>query len=277
MRWKRHLANLPLVGPLLLFAYRARASAATGLGPLREYARWIVASRELTNYTYDLTERNKRHLAWFVSEVAGIAPAAALGYIQELENDEDLRAHIRSAIQSSPDGRFSDREIRFGRRLGWYAIARATKPGVVVETGVDKGLGSCVLAAALRRNAEEGRPGIYYGTDINPKAGFLLCGEYAKVGKLLYGDSVESLLRLDAGIGLFINDSDHSVDYEAREYAVIESKLARSAIVLGDNAHATDELLRFAERSGRRFLYFREQPDRHWYPGAGIGAAYFGH
>ena len=39
----------------------------------------------------------------------------------------------------------------YGRRLGWYALVRALKPRTVVETGADKGLGSCVLAALRLR------------------------------------------------------------------------------------------------------------------------------
>lgn len=54
---------------------------------------------------------------------------------------------------------------------------RATKPAVVVETGVDKGLGSCLLSAALTRNSEDEHPGYFYGTDINPKVGYLLQAE----------------------------------------------------------------------------------------------------
>lgn len=147
--------------------------------------------------------------------------------------------------------------------MGWYAIVRAVKPHVVVETGVDKGLGACVLTAALERNASEGHHGYYYGTDINPTAGYLLSREYSRYGKILYGDSIESLASLDITIDVFINDSDHSADYEAQEYVTVEEKLAKAAIVIGDNAHCTEELLRFAEQTGRDFLFFKEQPDKH--------------
>jgi hypothetical protein len=54
----------------------------------------------------------------------------------------------------------------------------------------------------------------------------------------------------------------------------VGGKLARDGVVIGDNAHCTTELLEFAEKTGRRFLFFREEPKDHWYPGAGIGAAF---
>ena len=168
----------------------------------------------------------------------------------------------------------ADRDIQYGRRLGWYAIIRAVKPRVVVETGVDKGLGACVLAAALLRNAQEGQQGYYYGTDINPAAGYLLGGPYARAGRILYGDSIESLERLEETIDVFINDSDHSAAYEAAEYRTVQPKLSKTALLIGDNAHTTDKLLEFALETGRTFLFFKEQPAGHWYPGAGIGVAF---
>src|SRR3546814_1929922 len=100
----------------------------------------------------------------------------------------------------------------YGRRLGWYAVVRATKPRVVVETGVDKGLGAMVLCAALLRNAEEDRPGRYFGTDINPHAVYLLQPPYDSVGDILYGASLASLASFADSLDLFITDSDHSRD-----------------------------------------------------------------
>ena len=139
---------------------------------------------------------------------------------------------------------------------------------------MEKGLGSCVLARALKANAGEGHPGVYYGTDIDPAAGFLFTEPYTRYGKILYGDSIASLQSLTEPVGLFINDSDHSADYEAREYETIRPKLTENAFVLGDNAHATDKLFQFAQKTGRRFVFFSERPKDHWYPGAGIGIAF---
>ena len=164
-----------------------------------------------------------------------------------------------------------DKSPSFGRRLGWYAIARALRPRVIVETGVDRGLGSVLLCAALKRNTAEGYLGRYYGTDINPYAGVLLDAPWSEHGKILYGDSITSLSKLTETVDLFINDSDHSADYEYQEYQTVKPLLSPHAVVLGDNAHANDMLLRFSEENGRRFLFFKEQPRGHWYPGAGIG------
>lgn len=273
MKLKR-LAHIPVIGRALLLLFRFKSGLSYASGPAKYFVTWLFSSKEYTNYTYDLDEINKRYLAAFVAHVTGISTDKASRYIQELENDAELRQHIQGILKKSSEGRFADLDVKYGRRLGWYAIVRAIKPETVVETGVDKGLGSCVLAAALRRNEQAGNPGYYYGTDINPTAGYLLQGEYARYGEILYGDSIESLKRLDTMIGVFINDSDHSSEYEAREYETVRHKLRDNAIVIADNAHVTDELINFAERTNRKFLFFREKPRNHWYPGGGIGVAF---
>ena len=236
---------------------------------------WLSASRETTNFTYDLTDLNLTHLAGFVSGVTGATLAQAEAMIAELAADRELAEHVRVQTQNAgPRGELSDLVARYARRAGWYALVRLCKPRLVVETGVEKGLGSVVLCAALRKNAAEGHPGRYLGTDIDTGAGWMLKGPYAEVGKILYGDSIESLKTITDPIDFFINDSDHSSDYERREYETIAGKLSDRAIILGDNAHVTPEVYNFARKSGRKFLYFQERPKDHWYPGAGIGAAF---
>ncbi len=89
----------------------------------------------------------------------------------------------------------------------------------------------------------------------------------------MIGDSLECLEKIDA-IDMFIHDSDHSAVHEAAEFAAVASRLSPHAIVVSDNAHATDELAKWSSRTGRRFAYFAEKPVNHWYQGAGIGVAY---
>lgn len=262
------LGRIALLGPRLWVALRHAAV------PLASVLPWLARSRENTNFTYDLTQRNRRHLAAAIASVLGRPYGEIRGYLDEIEGDAALRAHVASRTDASPQRYKMDREARYGRRIGWYAFARALKPALVVETGVDKGLGACVLAAALLRNAAEGSPGRYCGTDINPAAGTLFTGPYRATGEIRYGDSLETLRSLDGPIGLFINDSDHSADYEAREYRAVEGKMAPEGILLADNAHGSDALLEFALATGRSFLFFAERPQAHWYPGAGIGIAW---
>jgi predicted O-methyltransferase YrrM len=230
---------------------------------------WSKKDSEDSNFYYKLTPHNRAHLAHLIAYITGTPSNKIVGYFDELEQDEELRAHIGSGVRTAGYGK--DIVVNYGRRLGWYAFARIMKPKVIVETGVDHGVGSCVLASALLRNAAEGAPGRYYGTDINPKAGQLLTERYASTGEILYGDSITSLNAMDQKIDLFINDSDHSAEYEYHEYHAIIEKLSENGLILGDNSHVTESLLKFSEEKGRKFLFFSEKPADHWYPGAGIG------
>ena len=236
--------------------------------------KWGFTSREDTNFTYHITKDNIAYLAHTIAVVTKMSYSQIAEYIDEVQADELLRDTILLAIEKSPEKRFADKEVRFGRRLGWYALVRAMKPEIIIETGVDKGLGSILLCAALLRNKEEGFEGRYYGTDINPKAGYLLEGKYKEVGEVLYGDSIESLSRFTEKIDLFINDSDHSADYEYREYMTIKHLLTEESIILGDNSHCTSKLADFSLETDRSFIFYKETPLNHWYPGAGIGISY---
>lgn len=239
--------------------------------------KWLFSSREHTNFTYDLTELNCLYLAQFLSVVCNKPAVEMQGYIQELIDDPELSSHIASKVLEGGRSFLADDIPRYGRRLGWYAIIRAKKPKLVVETGVDKGLGACVIAAALKRNHSEGYSGLYLGTDINSRAGYFLQQPYNDYGRIIYGDSIESLLRIEDVIDVFINDSDHSLDYEANEYSAIKYKLAEDAILIGDNSHFSNKLIEFAQATDRDFLFFQEQPKDHWYPGGGIGVAFIRH
>jgi hypothetical protein len=236
--------------------------------------KWGIRSRENANYTYDLTEGNILYLAHTISVVTGVDSEKIIGYINEARNNKLLKEHIISETSKHPLKAYADLRVDFGRRLGWYAFARSLKPEVIVETGVDKGIGSVLLCAAILENKKEGFEGRFFGTDIHPEAGYLLSGVYREVGQVLYGDSIKTLSQFDQKIGLFINDSDHSADYEYREYLTIQDKLTENAVILGDNSHVTDKLAKFSSLTKRKFLFFREEPQEHWYPGAGIGISF---
>lgn len=264
----------PIIGRFLLIFYRANTAFKYFQKPLINLFKWLLISKEITNFTYDLEAINKRYLASLIAYITDEKIDVITTYIHEIEADLDLRTHIINAIAESDMAYIADKEVHLGRRVGWYAFVRALKPKIIVETGVDKGLGSCVLTAALKKNKQEGYEGWYYGTDINPKAGYLLSGDYANYGSILYGDSIESLKKFNAIIDLFINDSDHSPSYEAEEYEVVANKLSEQAVILGDNSHGTDKLLEFSLEADRHFVFFQEKPKEHWYPGAGIGISF---
>lgn len=231
--------------------------------------KWIFEWNENDNFYYDLTDKNKLELCSIISVVTGRNTNEIQKYIKELENNLKLRKDIESIFYNKKN--MKDFKLGYGRRIGWYVFTRILKPKIIVETGIHHGLGARVLIAALIENAKEGSVGKYYGTDLDPNAGILLTENLKEFAEILYGDSVQSLLGFNQKIDLFINDSDHSAEYEALEYATIENKLSPKGLVLGDNSHVTTKLFEFSQKNLRPYLIFREEPKDHWYPGAGIG------
>jgi predicted O-methyltransferase YrrM len=234
-------------------------------------ARWLVSSREDTNWTYDLLEQNLVALACTISCMTGVPKETVFAHMKEGNEDQSLRDHVARHTKSSVQRVRADATCRFGRRLGAYAIARVMKPRVVVETGVDKGLGSVLLAAALLRNRNEGFDGQYYGIDINPRAGWLLHPPYDAAGKILYGDSVSILEKIEAPIDLFITDSDRSTVHEAEEYRVVQPKLGKGGIIVGNYSDSSEALIKLSLERARDYLFFGERPKDHWYRGGGLG------
>jgi len=237
--------------------------------------KWTLTSKEITNLTYELTELNKQYLAWFVATVTQTDVEKVKEYIVELENNENLKKHIRETTLKSDLSFIADLDAKYGRRLGWYAFVRIKKPKVVVETGIDKGLGSVVLATALMKNTEEGFPGHLYCTEINPDAGYLLKEEpFSKYGTIIYGDSIETLQKFDKQIDILITDSNHSQDYEYGEYETVKDKLTINSLIISDTADESSKLLEFAQQMNWNFLFFKEETKDTFFLGAGIGVAY---
>jgi hypothetical protein len=265
----------PFAAPFLDIA-RVRRRRAFALQYYTRYFQaietWAKRHAESSNFYYSLTDANRQQLAHLLAVVLRTSPTKIRGYFDEIEGDQDLEKHFASAVRLLPNE--AETVIRYGRRIGWYAFVRAMKPALVIETGVDHGVGACILASAILRNRAEGYAGKYYGLEIRPEAAQFFKGRYAEAGEILVGDSLASLRGLNEPIGLFINDSDHSADYEYKEYLEIRRLLAPSGVILGDNSHVTDRLAQFSEEENRSFIFFAEKPANHWYPGAGIGISF---
>ena len=271
---RRAIARTPLA-PVAAFPRRLLRVARHDARVLGTSARWLFSSREHHNYTYDLTALSREHMAWFVSVTCEVPVKDVRRYFAEIEGDTALRAHIERATAASARRGLADKTVRYARRIGWYAIVRSRRPAHVVETGVDKGLGTVVLASALLRNAADGDPGRLTALDINPEAGYLARAEpWSEVVTLVIGDSVASLGALETPVDLFLHDSDHSKAHERREFEAVLPNLAPGGVLLTDNVSNTDVLAKLAERTGRRFLAYRETPAGHWFPGDGIGLAW---
>lgn len=271
---KLTLFRAPVVGRIILYLLRLKIASGLFFSYSLLIAKWLVGSREYTNFTYALTPENVEDLTDFVSVVTGENSSTIKGFVEELQQDSQLRNHVENGARNLPFSDGADKTVHFARRIGWYAIVRAMKPAIVVETGIDKGLGSCVIAAALKKNHAEGVSGKLLAVDINPNAGGLIDGEYGEFVEKIFSDSLVAIDEMTQDVDLFIHDSDHSFSHEAAEYDRLTDHLSASSLVISDNAHDSRELREYANRVGRKYLFWSERPAGHFYPGGGIGAAY---
>lgn len=267
-KFRRLVARSPIARGAA-FPFRAAAVARYDTQLIKRSLVWLVHGRETMNFTYDLDPLNRDQLGWFVSSVTGTQVEQVRTWMRELENDHDLIEHVTSRLSTNPLWRISEREPHWARRLGWYALIRAIQPEHVVETGTDLGLGSCVIAAALLRNAH----GHLTTIDIDPEAGYLIGQPWSSVIEFRTGNSIDVLASVPA-VDVFLHDSLHTYEYETLELTTIERNLRPNAIIISDNAQESLALSEWAERTDRQYLFFKELPLKHWWPGEGIGVAW---
>jgi predicted O-methyltransferase YrrM len=235
--------------------------------------RYLIFDRELDNFTYPIA--NTAELGAFLADILATDAATVNTYIHELATDAELATEIRSRLAGRSDRNPS---MPFGRRLGWYAIARIRRPNLIVETGVHDGLGSTVLLRALQRNAEEGSPGDLLSIDTRSEAGWLIPEMLRGHHRVVVGDSKVQLPAAigDRSVDVFIHDSNHAYSHEAAEFELIGRRVSPGAVLLSDNAHATSAFADYCARHRLEYRFWRERPRGHFYPGAGIGVAVVG-
>jgi hypothetical protein len=269
---RRRVATNPAAARLAALPIRLRSAAARDIQVARSSGRWLLRSREHTNLTYELEPESEEHLAWFVSCVTGAPVSDVRRYMGELD-DPAIERHVREATLASTRRGIADLEPRFGRRKGWYAFTRVTKPRLVVECGIDKGLGSLAFAAALLRNRDEGQDGRLIAIDISPDAGYLVrSGPYTEVTDFRVSDSLSVLRGLDEPVDAFIHDSDHDPAYERQELLAAVRLASDQALLMSDNPSLA--LPELAEEHGMRYLAFQERTPEYWLAGSCFGVAW---
>jgi hypothetical protein len=230
--------------------------------------KYLLLDPELENFTYDLA--NESELVDFVAEAVGVEREEIQAYIDEAKSDPALHSRLRKRLRRRLDCKQTP---HFGRRLGWYAIARALKPAVIAETGIHAGLGSALLLHAVERNEAEGHPGRLISVDIDPEAGWLVDDSLRSRWQPVHGSTFDVLDQALRGlsVGMIVHDSDHTYECERFEFGAAVENAAPTLALVSDNAHATSALKDVCASLGIEYRFFGERPRDHFYPGAGIG------
>jgi predicted O-methyltransferase YrrM len=150
----------------------------------------------------------------------------------------DERADYRR-VYSGHAGHFLSVSPRYGRFL--YGIARACKATRIVEFGTSMGVSTIYLAAALRDNGG----GQLIGSELEPAKvararAHLAAAGFADLVDLREGDALETLKDVGGEVDLALIDGAWSLYLPVLK--LIEPRLKPGAVILGENAFATDYL-----------------------------------
>lgn len=236
---------------------------------------WGIHSKEDSTFTYTLEAKNQQYLIHIIALITDKSFKQIETYIHEILDNEALKFEIIQNIQTSAYHSIKDSRADYASRIAWYAWVRCQKPKIIVENGVEMGLTAVALCEALLRNKAEGHQGQYIGLDINPLAGVLIKHEkYHSVAEMRYQDTIEVLSQFTDTIDFYFSDGVRSADYESREFSILFERLSSNGVVVSNKMEISDQLCQFATTFGKKFIYFKEKPEHHWYPGSGIGICF---
>lgn len=208
-------------------------------------------------------------------------------FSDELEADGALKAGIESKVANVNFFRTKhwDSVLRFGLyRFAQYALARALKPSGIVETGVLHGLSTAFSLAALVRNAGDGASGRMISVDypstfeVGPSnrdgfdetlppdlgPGWAIPDALRARWDLHLGPSQARLgpaLAELGGAGIFIHDSDHTVETMRFEFETAWPTLSEGGMLMADNIDVNVSFFDFAREHGRVVHVLPVDPD----------------
>ena len=235
--------------------------------PLARIFPWLFRSREYGNFTYDTSEISRIGLCGMVAAISGRELATVTSYVNELIDNRMFAEHVKHEHELSERRWSSDSHFHPGRRLFYYLLVRALRPGFVVEAGVDKGLGGAIISEAIRRNGM----GDYLGIESNPLQDCSIYETFPeKVGSVVRGDSVAVLASMTRPIDLFIHDTTSESEHVRRQL----SSLTMAANGVIASGWPLREFVEYAISHGMRLLTHQEEPVGHWYSGSRLIAIY---
>ncbi len=233
-------------------------------------ARYVLWDPDVGDFSYELD--NEGEFVGLLARSLGLAPAAIAGYLAEVHAEPALTWELSARVRWRVDMK---RRVGLGHRVAWYAVVRAVKPRLVVETGIKHGLGALVLLVALERNASEGSGGRLISFDPDPFSGWLVPDRLRHNWEPILESTFDALETTLAGekVDVFICDTPPDRETESFEMRTALRHAAQGIVLIAANGDRTTVLPELAAELQGEYHYFAERPRRHIYPGAGIGLA----
>ena len=185
---------------------------------------------------------------------AGLPYAELMRCRRELRNDREFQGHLERCLR--------DIHYVFPEAAELYAVVRAFKPEVIVETGVASGISSAHILRALAANGS----GTLYSIDLpnvqqhsglpeGRTSGWIVPDSLRGRWKLRLGDTwklLPELLGTLDRVDLFLHDSDHSYEAMIFEFEQAFPRLEQGGLLLSDDTHLHTAWDDFCAKHGLR-------------------------
>jgi predicted O-methyltransferase YrrM len=179
----------------------------------------------------------------FLARITGCASSSIRSYLNEPFKHAEFMARIREAEQRMRNLNITSADCYGKRVLLQYAVVRAVKPDLIVETGVANGISCSYLLLALHMNNKGALHSIEIGDASYLPSGHLngwAVPEWLRDQWSMHvGDSrvvLPDLLSKLGKIDIFIHDSLHTYEHMKFEYEESYPYLRSGGILISDDA-----------------------------------------
>jgi len=179
----------------------------------------------------------------FLAEVSGASVASVRRYLDEPFHNEEFYSHLRRSESVFSSAKIASADFYAKKVVMQYALVRAVKPEVILETGVASGVSTSYLLLALKMNGRGKLSSIELGdsTYLPPRCppGWLVPEGLRNRWKIYIGDSrilLASVAQELAPLDVFIHDSLHTHDHMLFEFDQAFPFLRPGGIMVADDA-----------------------------------------
>lgn len=195
----------------------------------------------------------------FLASMLGTTTAEIKKFINEPFDNQKFLSHMKNCETilhgvNSIGGGLYRKTV-----LTQYAIVRALKPDIVVETGVANGISACYILLAMNANGK----GTLYSIDIadgshlppGKTVGWMMPDWLSSRWQVSLGDAknlLPGLLKQLQAIDVFIHDSLHTYEHMMFEYQAAYPFIKDNGFLLSDDAVWNSSLLDFAKSANAK-------------------------
>jgi predicted O-methyltransferase YrrM len=193
----------------------------------------------------------------FIARITGSSAAQIRQYIEEPRADRRFAEHMRECERACLGVKSVGADFAAKKTLLQYAVIRAAKPRVVVETVVANGVSTSHALLALEKNGGGALTSIDIGDPVHlppgRQPGWIVPDWLHSRWRLVIGDARDVLggiLRDLGAVDMFIHDSLHTYTHMMFEFELAYPRLRAGGILIADDASWNSAFREFCGREG---------------------------